>query len=429
MELKNNIIQTLEKEVQPALGCTEPVAVALAVAIAVTYLDGESIGKVNVQVSPNIFKNGLGVGIPNSSYIGLDIAAALGAIGGNPELGLKVLESINSIDEIRALQFIRDGKLSVQVKDTDSKILIIAYAESKNHYSKVTIKNRHDEVISVIKDGQVLLDKEELLQMHENNVDLINQSSIKDIINSIEQMSYEELSFLKEGVKMNLKIAEAGLTQKSGIGVGAGLKKNIEDGVLADGLISQAMILTAAASDARMSGVNLPVMSSNGSGNNGLTAILPIAAYAELNNITDEELVKALAISHIINCYVKKHIGRLSALCGCTIASATGATAALAWLFGCDQTGIEGAMNNMIADLSGAICDGAKVGCALKLSTAAYISVKYAMLAKNNCIVPHNNGIISTSIEKTIDNLGRLSKEGMQLTDSVILSIMKDMES
>jgi len=187
------------------------------------------------------------------------------------------------------------------------------------------------------------------------------------------------------------------------------------------------IILTASASDARMAGVNMPVMSSNGSGNNGLTAVLPLVAYNTLNPVSDEKMSRAMAISHIINCYIKKRIGRLSSLCGCAISAATGSGAALSWLMNGSYESIEGTIQNMMADVSGMICDGAKVGCALKLSTSASVAVKYALLGSSACIVPEHNGIIGKTAEETIENLGRLSIEGMKITDYVILDIMSGM--
>jgi len=427
MNLRNVIIETLQNEVKPAMGCTEPVAVALAAAKASAQLMGEEICELDIKVSPNIFKNGLGVGIPNSDYIGLDIAASLGAIGGDSDSGLKVLETITPDHEQVALALISEGKLKVSVADTDLKIYILAKVKSKNHVGIAEIKNKHDQITYVKADDQVVLKEETQTSKANYNADMIYESKISTIIETISEMDYESLAFLKDGIDMNLKMAEAGLSEGIGIGVGSGLMKSVEEGYLSKDLMTDAMILTAAASDARMSGMNLPVMSSNGSGNNGLTAILPIVAYLKRNDVSDEQLVKALAISHIINCYIKNQIGRLSALCGCSIAAATGATAALSWLMGSDQEIIEGAMKDMIADVSGTICDGAKLGCALKLSTAASVAVKYALLAKHKRIVPQRNGIIAGTIETTIDNLGRLSNEGMQLTDEVIFNIMKEM--
>lgn len=428
MNLNKTIILTLQNEVKPAMGCTEPVAVALAAAKAAFYAMHSEIEKMIVKVSPNIFKNGLGVGIPNSSYIGLDVAAALGAVGGDADAGLKVLASIDKNAEEKALALIKDKRIQLLVADTEQKIHIDIEMYTREGIVQTVIENRHDHFVLIKKNGNLLHTSEYVKEGMSHNPDQIYKHSIKALIDTIARMPYESLAFLKEGIDMNLEIAKVGLENGVGIGVGSGLMKGIDEGVLSKDLMTDAMILTASASDARMSGVSMPVMSSNGSGNNGLTAILPIAAYSQYYDVSDEELVKALAISHVINCYIKNKIGRLSALCGCSIAAATGATAAISWLMGHHQEQIEGAMKNMIADVSGTICDGAKLGCALKLSTAASVAVKYALLAKYNSIVPGHNGIISESIEETIENLGRLSNEGMQLTDKVIFNIMREMK-
>jgi len=380
MNLENVIIKTLRNEVKPAMGCTEPVAISLA------------------------------------------------TVGGDYKQGLKVLETITQEDEKEALKLIEQGKVNVSVEDTDLKILIIAEVSSLNNKVEVIIQDNHDRVVSIKKNDVVVIENYGFDDASKSDSELIYNSTIQSLINSIESMDVNELSFLKEGIDMNLKIAEAGMMNSYGMGVGAGLLKSIEEGFLTDDIMTRAMVLTASASDARMSGVSLPVMSSNGSGNNGLTAILPIAAFGKEFDTEEEVLVKALAISHVINCYIKNRIGKLSALCGCSIAAATGATAAISWMMGCGQEAIEGAMKNMIADVSGTICDGAKLGCALKLSTAASVAVKYALLAKQNCIVPSKNGIIANTIEETIKNLEILSKEGMQLTDNVILNIMLEMK-
>jgi len=226
---------------------------------------------------------------------------------------------------------------------------------------------------------------------------------------------------------MNEKIAAAGLKKKLGIGVGYDMNQWINNGMLSDDLLNNAMMLTAAGADARMSGINMPVMSSNGSGNNGLTAILPIVAYNNKFPQNEEKLIKGLAISHIINCYIKSYIGRLSALCGCGVAAATGASAAITWIMGGDYKQVDGAIKNMIANISGMICDGAKGSCALKVSTSASVAIQSALLAINNTITFEKNGIIAETAEETIKNLAWISTEGMVKTDRVILDIMKNM--
>ena len=226
---------------------------------------------------------------------------------------------------------------------------------------------------------------------------------------------------------MNEEMDEYGLKQKTGIGVGYGIKKSIEEGLLGNDVINYAMMLTAGASDARMAGVKMPVMSSNGSGNHGLTAILPIVAYNKKFPQSDERLAKALAISHLVTGYIKNYTGRLSAVCGCGVAASTGATAGISWLMNGTEKQIEGAIENMIADLSGMICDGAKAGCALKLSSAASAAIQSAIIAKQDCFVPPLNGIVGSSVEQSIQNLGRVSDKGMSITDEIILNVMNDM--
>ena len=251
--------------------------------------------------------------------------------------------------------------------------------------------------------------------------------TIQEIVTNIENMDLEDIKFLLDGIEMNMDMAKYGLENKIGIGVGRGIKESIEEGLLGDGIMTKAMLLTAAASDARMGGAKLPVMSSNGSGNHGLTAILPIVAYAQKYPQSDEKMAKALAISHLITAYVKNFTGRLSAVCGCGVAASTGASAGISWLMDGNINHIYGAIENMIADLSGMICDGAKAGCALKLSSAASAAVQSAVIAKQGYSVPALNGIVGTRVEESIQNLGRVSDKGMQITDEIILNVMNDM--
>ena len=251
--------------------------------------------------------------------------------------------------------------------------------------------------------------------------------TIKELVENIEKLNFEDIKFLLDGISMNEEIAKVGLEGKVGIGVGYGMKKSMEEGLLGDDLMNQAMMITAAASDARMAGVKMPVMSSNGSGNHGLTAILPIVAYNKKFPKTEEELAKALAISHLVTAYVKNFTGRLSAVCGCGVAASTGATAAISWLMSKDINQIEGAIENMVANLSGMICDGAKAGCALKLASAASAAVQSAIIAKQGCYVPPMNGIVGSRVEQSIKNLGKVSDKGMSTTDKVIINVMDEM--
>lgn len=427
MCLKEEIKYILESEVVPAMGCTEPVAVALACAKAREVLGSAEIDRAQVIVSPNIYKNGLGVGVPNTNEMGLKIAAALGIVGCNSEKSLRVLEDINNFHLVLAHKLIDNNKIELYIGDTDKKIYIEVRLQSKNHSSRVIIQNKHNNFAAIEKDNLVLLQTTSENESNDKNIEVLYKSKIKDIVKAIETMDNSDLSFLIEGIEMNENIAIKGLDKRLGLGVGYSVKESMKKGLVADDLINNCMMMTAAGADARMSGLNMNVMSSNGSGNNGLTAILPLAVYRRMFKVEDERIARALAISHIINCYIKKQIGRLSALCGCGVAAATGASAAIAWLMGASYEQIDGAIKNMIGNLSGMICDGAKGSCALKVSTAAAAAVQSAILAINDSIIPSGTGIIGESAEETIMNLGTLSKEGMNITDKVILDIMKKM--
>jgi L-cysteine desulfidase len=428
MELKNIIINILKNEVVPAMGCTEPVAVAFACAKSKQVLEDESIRKVQVFVSPNIYKNGLGVGIPNTEEVGLSISAALGISIGNANKGLELLEDVDENILLKAHKILKDIPFKLDIKDTDKKIYIEVNIEGKYNNVNLIIEDRHNNIKYIEKNNEIILNKGSNDENKDNTeISFLINKTIQDIVKTIEKIGTEDLLFLLDGMNMNKKMADKGLEKKFGIGVGYRTKKLIDKNILSNDLLNNSMMITAAGADARMSGVDLPVMSSNGSGNNGLTAILPIVAFNQKYHQTNDKLVKALAISHVINCYIKSYIGRLSALCGCAVAAGTGASAAITWLMGGSYGQIDGAIKNMIANISGMICDGAKPSCALKVSTSASVAVQSALLAINGDITFDRNGIIEASAEKTIKNLGILSSDGMHNMDNSILAIMENM--
>ena len=428
-DIRKNLVDILKAEVKPALGCTEPVALALACAKAKELL-GEEILKNKILVSPNVYKNGMCVGIPGTERLGLKIAAAMGLVGGHSENGLRVLETLDESQVKEAEKYIDTTALAISPADTKEKVYIEVTLEGENHKSKVVIRTKHDNFVYLEKDGEILLDEQPILQNNDVakvEVNIMDDITIRELVENVEKIEFKDIEFLLEGIKMNEEMAQYGLNQKTGIGVGYGIKKSMEDGLLGDDLMNQAMMITAAASDARMAGVKLPVMSSNGSGNHGLTAILPIVAYNKKFPQSDEKLAKALAISHLVTAYVKNFTGRLSAVCGCGVAASTGATAGISWLMSGDIRQIEGSIENMVANLSGMICDGAKAGCALKLASAASAAVQSAIIAKQECFVPPMNGIVGAKVEQSIQNLGRISDKGMSVTDEVIINVMDDM--
>lgn len=423
--MRKEIIDLLKTEVKPAMGCTEPVAITLAAAVARDAIDlkVEDIKQVEVSLSPNLFKNGLGVGIPHSDEVGLDVAAAIGLVCGDPDLGLRIFESVDAASVEVSKDLIKNGLIKIGIEDTSSKVFIsVDITTSKDHVLAI-IEGMHNHIRLISVNGKITVDVPYIAAASSDKFS-IQKLSLDEIIDEVEGSSLEELEFLYEGYVMNGDIAAEGLKNKLGMGVGYTIKQNIDKGLLGKDLASSAMYYTAAASDARMSGITMPVMSSNGSGNNGLTAILPIYAYAQLNVVDKEELCKALALSHLLNCYIKSFIGRLSAICSCGISAAIGSGTAISWLMTKDRVVMNGTINNMIGNLSGMICDGAKNGCALKLATAASTAVHSSFLAASDSVVNAKTGIVGTCAEESIKNLGVLSDRGMTITDSVILDIM-----
>jgi L-cysteine desulfidase len=420
---KNIIIDILKRELVPALGCTEPVAVALCAASAYSAINGE-IEKLVVKVSANIFKNGMSVGIPGIDMVGLKVAAALGAFGGNPELKLEVLSEVKKEEVERTEEFLKSGNISVEIENDMGNFYISCEVHTSNGKGVCIIINSHSNIVYIEKNGTVLFKKDEKVVFLKSQSDKLVEYKLMDLLAEINNMTFEELSFMLDGAKMNMKMAEVGLAESCGMEIGRTIKKSMESGLLSNDLYHNVVMMTAAGSDARMSGYFLPVMSSAGSGNHGLTAIIPVAVTANWLKAKDEKLCKALAMSHMTTIFVKLFTGRLSTMCGCGVAASTGASVGICYLLGGGKTEMENAIQNMIGDVSGIICDGAKAGCALKLSTAAGAALKAAILSTNNCVIPSDNGIVGATVEDTIKNLGRVSVEGMESTEKIILDIM-----
>lgn len=432
--LQKQLIELLKEEVVPAMGCTEPVAVALAVAKAKSYLKmpTQPLKQLAIEVSPNIYKNGLGVGVPGTQEVGLIIAAQLGYVLPHPPLSLEVLSEVSEKDVASPHTI---APLTLDIAPTSEKIFIKVRLVTALENVTVTIQKKHTHFTEITYNEKVIFTSDDCQIEHKDtptdngSLQDLYTLPIQSVIKAIEQMPHHALDFLLEGLEMNQKVAQKGLHQKCGMGVGYGFKNLQIKGYLQDDLMTSAMMMTASACDARMSGIKMPVMSSNGSGNNGLTALLPIVAYAEKYPTDDQKLAKATAMSHYINGYIKNAIGRLSAICGCGVAAGTGASVAITWLMGGGCSQMAGAIQNMLANTSGMICDGAKVGCSLKLATSASAAVQSATLALQDIVVPAHNGLIGRSVEESIDNLHTLSSQAMQSVDETILRVMQGMQA
>ena len=421
MKDTENILALLKQEVSPALGCTEPAAVALAGAYASSVLK-DTIISADLIVSPNILKNGMGVGIPNTNLMGLEIAFALGILVAEPEKGLEVLLDLNAETINAGKQMLAEKRINTKMKETEEKIWIEASLKTAKSESKAILRWRHNWLYHWEKDKHILQHNE---IGAEEAPRLISPSAftLKDYYDFCRDTDIDKLELIDLGLILNRRIADFGLSNKSGINVGKMIMEQINSGLLGDDIHHYAMALTAAATDARMSGCNLPVISNSGSGNQGLAITLPIIAVAEKLGNNQEELIRALAMGHLVSVYIKQKIGILSCICGCLSASA-GAASGIVMLLKGTYPQIEYAIKNMIADTAGMVCDGAKEGCSLKVATTTSAAVQAALLAKAGICVSSNDGIITDSIEGTIDNLAYFVNKGMQDADSTILNIM-----
>ena len=426
------LIDLLKKEILPTMGCTEPGAVALAAAYAREALKEEAVKKIKVTVNANVYKNGVAVGIPGTGETGFFIAAALGVIKGHPERQLAVLADVLPQELEKAREMVAQNIIEVQVDEEKESLWIQVRLETDRGWSQAVIAEKHTQVISIQRNGEELFSQGSLQEgegLDHRQVLKGDDLRIVHLVEAVEAMPLEQLEFLFAGVEMNLLAAKAGIEKRLGMGIGAVYDEMVDNGLMSKDLVNYAKILTAAAADARMSGESVAVMSSAGSGNHGITVILPVYAVADKLGASREKLLRAVALSHLITVYIKIYTGSLSALCGCAVAAATGATAAITWLMGGQITQMEAAMKNLIANLTGMICDGGKVGCALKLSTAAATAVESSLLAQKNIVVPDTNGIIADGIEQTIRNLGKISNPGMIVTDKVILDVMLEKQA
>ena len=424
MYQNSTFIKLLKAEVVPALGCTEPIAVALAVAKARETL-GEIPTSIKLFLSPNIFKNGMGVGIPGTGMTGLPIAAALGAIFGKSADCLELLTGVDDNDVNRAKSLVSENKVSIKVKEGTEKLYIEAVcSNSQGNWAKAIITDRHSNISKVELNGK-LIDCKTVKQDYSDN-DSKKESvslTVESIFDFITDVPFKDIEFILKTVEYNTTIANEGLSKDYGLRVGRVLKGYIDKGILADDLMNNAMYLTAAACDARMAGCTLPVMSNSGSGNQGLTATLPVYSAAIRFKSSNEELARALALSHLVAIHIKHHLGRLSALCGCVVAAA-GAGCGVSYLMGGRLNEAIFTIKNMVGNVTGMVCDGAKEGCALKVSSGVSSAIQSALLAIQGVVISSNDGIIDDDIEKTIKNLALVGSDGMTQTDELLLNIM-----
>ena len=431
---ESEIIELIRKEVKPALGCTEPIAVALAVAKAMEIIEANTTCteewryadtyNIKVEVSGNILKNGMGVGIPGTGMVGLHIASALGAVCGKSTYGLEVLHDLDDKSISQAKDMVEAQRVSVGIAETPLKLYVKAsVADSCGNCGYAVIENDHDNIVETGFGETVLTTSRKADVCTEQKSTLDYKLTVKEIFEFAKTVAYEDIEFILESRTLNLALAEEGLRGAYGLRVGQAISATANREVFGEDFLSYAMALTAAASDARMAGCTLAAMSNSGSGNQGITVTMPVIAYSIKYNTCDEQLARALVLSHLIAIHIKGYLGKLSALCGCVIAS-TGSACGLVYLRGGDYEQICSAIKNMIGNITGMVCDGAQVGCAMKVASGVSSALQSAVLAREGMCISEHDGIIEKDIEKTIQNLGKIGSVGMQNTDDMILNIM-----
>lgn len=418
------ILEILKMELTPALGCTEPAAVALAAAYASQAVGGDVLA-IGVKTDPNVYKNGMGVYVPNADTYGLPVAAAMGAVGGDPLLDLRVLHSVNEDHLVSVRQLVSKGNVFVEPWGDAGSIYIRAEVTTTKGVGIAEIAQKHNNLVTLIANDHILVQRPFSDATIDKAVELYKIPFTK-ILRGIEATDLNDLAFLEEGISMNYKAAQAGLEHELGLGLGFRLMSLVKKGVLGADLPNMVMLYTAAAADARMKGFALPIMSISGSGNQGITASIPIYIAAQHQECPKEDMIRALAVSQIVTLYAKQYMGRLSAICACAVAASVGACAGITYLLGGDIEQVQNAIKNMAANLTGVICDGAKTGCSLKLATAAATAAQIALLTLEGMAVLPTDGIVAETAEETLKNIGRISNPGMIETDKVILEVMMD---
>ena len=419
------LIEILKNQVKPALGCTEPGAVAYAVARAKELLNSQ-VESLEITVDKNILKNGMVVKIPGTNEKGILFAAALSLVVGKSEYQLEVLKDVTE-KSIKAAMEILDSKIIRLGLDEEANGLYIKVeAFSNSEKACVVIKNSHSNIVFESKNGKVLYschnaETEQATESNSHSKDIkymIKDFSFDNLIDFADTVPLENLDFIQDGIDMNMHIANIGINDNLGQGIGKYLYDKSND------IFSKAKAFTAAASEARMSGYMLPVMSSAGSGNHGLVTIIPIAVIGSGMNIPKEKIIRSVTLSHLVTIFVKAYLGTLSPVCGCGVAAGVGSAAGLTYMMGGNKEQIKGSINNMVAGISGMICDGAKLGCSYKVSVAVDAAIDASNMALQNIYIPSDNGILGETAEKTIMNLAKVSIDGMSNTDSTILDVM-----
>lgn len=422
---KQQLIRVLQQEIERSTGCTDPGAVCLAVSCAVKEL-GQAAERVAVTVSPNVYKNGISVGVPGTGKRGLPIAAALGAVLDKSQVGLAILDHVTETKLMEATRLLSANAIQVQYADTPDPLYIKAEVWAGQDHAVVVIENDYSNIVQVARNGKSLYASP--ARKAEAVKDVLEGCTLGQLFDLIEVMTLDDLNFLLEAAEVNRQAAETGL-KSARLRLGPALNSRPAGSLEPVRAMYQAQVLTAAAGEARMMGLSVPIMAIVGSGNHGIANFLGILAVAQVLESSTETLAKALAIGSTVTVYIKSFVKRMTAFCGCSVAAATGVAAGTVYLLGGSRDDAIHAMQSVIGTLAGMLCDGAKESCAYKLSASTAIAVQFAYLAMQGAYVPGGMGVVGNTIEDTVQNLGRLNNPGMVETDRLVLELIEQGQS
>ena len=417
------LTELIKSDMKPALGVTEPGAIAFAVSTAKAHIKG-AVKKVGLRLNSGMYKNAFTCGIPGTSEVGNYYAAALGAVAADPKKGLECLEGIGKAEEEAAGEMIKEGMISVSMSSITSRIFIEATVTGETSEAVVTIQDAHTNITKITENGTVVFEKEaKAAQESKETTPLIHQYTLAQMVEYVNTVSAQELDFIKEAYKVNYELLQEGLKSPKTTYGPYLLKKN--GGVLvSEDERKTASLFCNGAIEARVIGLSKPAMSITGSGAHGIIATMPLYAVYKINNYTDEQLLRATALSYLVCMYIKEYSGKLSAFCGCAIAAGTGMACALAWLKGAGAETMEKVINNMASSITGMICDGGNQGCTMKGIVAVDAAFDSVELAMDDVYIYNAHGINGATPEETMHNMGLIASPGMTGTEKTIVDIL-----
>lgn len=423
---KYKIIETLNCELKPATGCTEPGAIAYASAVASKYLNGDCIEHITISASVNIIKNAISAGIPGTHYTGIEYASAIGAIGGDPDMELQSIKNVGQEIYEEATKLVESKKVEVKVADVKERLYIDVMLRGKTMTSQAVISGTHTNVVLIRQNGVTVYKNDTSPDSEDDSMEeaknTLSVAKIYAFVNEIDTVN-DPLDAIKNSIAINSAISEEGLKNDYGLKIGKTIQEELNEGLSSKDIATYATMVTVAGVDARMAGAPFTVVSNSGSGNQGIIATMPVVAAAKWNKADDDKVIRAVTLSNLIAIYIKSKFGRLSAHCGATVAG-MGAATGITYLLGGGLNEVEYAIQNMIGNITGMLCDGAKADCSLKAYTSVTAAFQSAFMALRGLKVQKTDGIVSDDVEKSIDNFAMLGNKGSAFMDPLILDMM-----